>query len=182
MMQLNRTSRYMKSCLHMISVQTIRAVSKCGFCLSLGQAFRYLCTWVFISRLCVISESSQNAGFSLDYVGLWVGCCKCRPDPQNAGHLACLLLAACAAHAQQSRCGMTIRATPTQLLREKRTIWEREATQGQFLGCNSPLIAHTKLKTSMNVTGQQSSRLVYLIFTKIAYFRVMLVDEKEERR
>ena len=59
-------------------------------------------------------------------------------------------------------------------------------TQGQLVGHNSPLVGHTKLKTSRNVTGQQSSSC-YVEYSQIPYtFRVISVEEdkeeEEERR
>ena len=38
------------------------------------------------------------------------------------------------------------------------------------LGHNLPLVAHTKLKTSRNVKGKQSSRSISLISTHTIYF------------
>ena len=48
--------------------------------------------------------------------------------------------------------------------------WKTKMYYGQFLGHTSPLKAHKKLKTSRNVTDQQSSHLVCLIFAKTVCF------------
>ena len=66
----------------------------------------------------------------------------------------------------------------------KKRTHEREATFEQFLGHNSPLVAHTKLKTSRNVTGEQGSRLVCVIFAYTVYFSSYTSGrrKKEEER
>ena len=88
-----------------------------------------------------------------------------------------ILLLACPARVQLSRCGLTICAMPTQLLREKpRNICLRmQSNLGAVFGRNSPLIAHTKLKTSRNVTARLA-RQSFGIFNHVKVSGTFRVD------
>ena len=96
------------------------------------------------------------------------------------------LLTACTTRVQYPICGVTLRATPTQLLRERptRNIHMRTRSDlGTALDHNLTLVAHTKLKTRMG--SNKLARQSFGVF-KIRKYRILLElclwNKKEERR